>query len=93
MAYNRNGLAVLYTAETDTEILRFFTQRSEAERYSKQHTGVSASKVKIPLDSKDERVFREAIKTVYSTRKSYVVNMDNYRMRHIMCTMMNQHMY
>ena len=89
MSYRKRGLVKLYTAETSTEIVKFFTQNSEAKRFSANHKSLSSGHVMIELPLKDEKVFKEVVAELYSTRK---ISMENYSMRHIMTTMLNNHM-
>jgi repressor of nif and glnA expression len=89
MAYNTKGRAKLYTAETSGEIVKFFTQRSEAIRFSKDYDDLTDGNVVVQLSRDDERNFKEVVAELYATRKK---SMENYSMRHVIVTMLNQHM-
>jgi hemerythrin superfamily protein len=89
MAYNTKGRAKLYTAETSSEIVKFFSQKSEAIRFSKDYDDLADSHVIVDLSKEDERNFKDVVKELYPFRKK---TMENYSMRHVIITMLNQHM-
>jgi len=89
MAYNTKGRAKLYTAETSSEIVKFFSQRSEAIRFTKNYDSLTDGNVIIQLSRNDERTFKDIVGKLYPTRKK---TMENYSMRHVIITMLNQHM-
>jgi hypothetical protein len=89
MAYNIKGRAKIYTVETTTEIVKFFSQRSEAIRFSRDYDDLSDGHVIIDLSKEDERNFKDLVKELYPFRKK---TMENYSMRHVIITLLNNYM-